>query len=363
MDSQTAQGGEVYRQLEPQWNPLLIVASIAISFLGAFTSTQLMCHARMSLRFHSVLLWVLFGSFVFGGCSVWCLHMVAMLACEFDVKMGINTPLTVLSAFLPVFFTFLALGSELLWERWHHGRGRKKRRSRKTRLKTTTLSPMSKYRNNNNHSFSLHPVAEEEEEEAVEDYQDEEIAPDQPLLSGPRPSQARNPESQSWSGPRTDFFRSSQDGPGASFDSSLLPASPGVIMSPKMMPRDSVRPVLTRSASGRSIQSLRMVTTQSLRDDTSTGFRDDASTVSSGSFNPSSTEGSTTRRESSSGSSTSHGLSSAMGLAYRRAPATTMNAFVATAKILYYGMTPRNIIKGFLWSLAITRSVWLLFIC
>ncbi|KEQ63304.1 PAS/PAC sensor hybrid histidine kinase [Aureobasidium melanogenum CBS 110374] len=321
MGSQTAQGGEVYRQLEPQWNPLLIVASIAISFLGAFTSTQLMCHARMSLRFHSVLLWVLFGSFVFGGCSVWCLHMVAMLACEFDVKMGINTSLTVLSAFLPVFFTFLALGSELLWERWHHGRGRKKRRSRKTRLKTTTLSPMSKYRNNNNHSFSLHPVAEEEEEEAVEDYQDEEIAPDQPLLSGPRPSQARNPESQSWSGPRTDFFRSSQDGPGASFDSSLLPASPGVII---------------------------------LRDDTSTGFRDDASTVSSGSFNPSSTEGSTTRRESSSGSSTSHGLSSAMGLAYRRAPATTMNAFVATAKILYYGMTPRNIIKGFLWSLAIT---------
>ncbi|KAG9682032.1 PAS/PAC sensor hybrid histidine kinase, partial [Aureobasidium melanogenum] len=213
---------------------------------------------------------------------------------------------------------------------------------------------MSKYRSSNNQSFSLHPVAEEEEEEAVEDYQDEEIAPDQPLLSGSRPSQARNPESQSWSGPRTDFFRSSQDGPGASFDSSLLPASPGVVMSPKMMPRDSVRPVLTRSASGRSIQSLRKVTTQSLRDDTSTGFRDDASTVSSGSFNPSSIEGSSTRRESSSGSSTSHGLSSAMGLAYRRAPATTMNAFVATAKILYYGMTPRNIIKGFLWSLAIT---------
>jgi NO-binding membrane sensor protein with MHYT domain len=43
-----------------------------------------------------------------------------------------------------------------------------------------------------------------------------------------------------------------------------------------------------------------------------------------------------------------------MGLAYRRAPATTLNAFVATAKILYLGMTPRNIIKGFLWSVAIT---------
>lgn len=353
MDFRTVQGGEVYRQLEPQWNPILIVASIAISFLGAFTSTQLMCHARMSLRFHSVLLWVLFGSFVFGGCSVWCLHMVAMLACEFDVKIGINTPLTVLSAFLPVFFTFLALGCELLWERWHHGRGRKKRRGRKSRHKTTTLSPMNKNRSINNHHFSLRPVAEEEEEEDVEDYQDEEIAPDQPLLSSPRPSPLRNPESQSWSGPRTDFFRSSQDGPGASFDSSLLPPSPGIVVSPKMMPRDSVRPIMGRSASGRSIPSLRMVTTQSLRDDTSTGFRDDASSASSGSLALSSNESS--RRESSSGSSTSHGLSSAMGLAYRRAPATTMNAFVATAKILYFGMTPRNIIKGGLWSVAITR--------
>lgn len=29
------------RQLEPQWNAGMIAASIAISFLGAFTSTQL----------------------------------------------------------------------------------------------------------------------------------------------------------------------------------------------------------------------------------------------------------------------------------------------------------------------------------
>jgi signal transduction histidine kinase/CheY-like chemotaxis protein len=344
-------GGDVYRQLEPRWNPILIVASIAISFLGAFTSTQLMCHARMSLRFHSVLLWVLFGSFVFGGCSVWCLHMVAMLACEFDVKMGVKTPLTVLSAFLPVFFTFLALGGELLWDRWHYTRGRERRKARRKRQKTTTLSPVGKPRIGNHHTLSLRPVAEEEGDEDG-DYQDEDIAPDQPLLSRPRPLPARDPESQSWSGPRTDFFRSSQDGPGASFDQSRLP-SPGAVLSPKMGPRDSIRPIMKRSASGRSIASL-MVTTQSLRDDTSTGFRDDASTISSGSLNPSSTDGSTLRRESSAGSSTSHGLSSAMGLAYRRAPASTVNAFVATAKILYFGMTPRNILRGFLWSIAIT---------
>lgn len=346
-------GGDVYRQLQPQWNPILIVASIAISFLGAFTSTQLMCHARMSLRFHSVLLWVLFGSFVFGGCSVWCLHMVAMLACEFDVKMGVNPPLTVLSAFLPVFFTFLALGSELLWDRWHYTRGRERRKARRKRQKTTTLSPVGKIRNSNHHTLSLRPVAEEEDEEEG-DFQDEDIAPDQPLLSRPRQLPARNPESQSWSGPRADFFRSSQDGPGAAFDQSRLPSSPGTAMSPKITPRDSIRPIMGRSASGRSIASLRMVTTQSLRDDQSTGLRDDASTISSGSLGPSSSDGSTLRRESSAGSSTSHGLSSAMGLAYRRAPASTVNAFVATAKILYFGMTPRNILRGFLWSIAIT---------
>ncbi|KAI5270322.1 hypothetical protein E4T47_06303 [Aureobasidium subglaciale] len=354
-------GGEAYdyRQLEPQWNPILIVASIAISFLGAFTSTQLMCHARMSLRFHSVFLWVLFGSFVFGGCSVWCLHMVAMLACEFDVTMGVNPPLTVLSVFLPVFFTFLALGCELLWDRWHHGRGRKKHRSRKPRQKHTTLSPMSKYRSSMPPALSLRPVAEEEEEEEGEEheeggYQDEEVAPDQPLLSHSYQSPVRHAESQSWSGPRTDFFRSSQDGPGASLDMGLLQSPPDAGMSPGVVPRDSIRPVVTRSASGRSLPSLTRITTQSLRDDTSNGFRDDASTISSGSLGRSSSDGSTLRRESSSGSSTSFGLSSAMGLAYRRAPASTVNAFVATAKILYLGMTPRNIFKGFLWSIAIT---------
>lgn len=343
----------MYRQLQPQWNPILIVASIAISFLGAFTSTQLMCHARMSLRFHSVLLWVLFGSFVFGGCSVWCLHMVAMLACEFDVKMGVNPPLTVLSAFLPVFFTFLALGGELLWDRWHYTRSRERRKARKKRQRTTTLSPVGKSRSSNHHTLSLRTVAEEEDEEEG-DYQDEDIAPDQPLLSRPRGLPVRNPESQSWSGPRTDFFRSSQDGPGASFDQNRLPSSPGNVMSPKIAPHDSIRPIMGRSASGRSIASLRMVTKQNLRDDQSTGLRDDASTISSGSLGPSSSDGSTLRRESSSGSSTSHGLSSAMGLAYRRAPASTVNAFVATAKILYFGMTPRNILRGFLWSIAIT---------
>ncbi|CAD6586078.1 MAG: hypothetical protein ASARMPREDX12_002194 [Alectoria sarmentosa] len=48
----------------------------------------------------------------------------------------------------------------------------------------------------------------------------------------------------------------------------------------------------------------------------------------------------------------SYGLSNIMNLAYRASPGK--NAFIATGESLYAGCTYRNIIKGFLWSLAIT---------
>ncbi|KAL8950506.1 MAG: hypothetical protein Q9222_003470 [Ikaeria aurantiellina] len=106
------------RRLDPQWDGGLIAASIAVSLLGAFTSTQLMCQARMSLRFSSVVVWTALGSLTFGFCSIWCLHFVAMLACKLDLHIGINAPLTILSALLAVFFTFMALASDLLWDRY-----------------------------------------------------------------------------------------------------------------------------------------------------------------------------------------------------------------------------------------------------
>ncbi len=70
-------GERELRQLQPQWNAGMITASLAISLLGAFTSTQLMCQARMSVRFSSVLVWTILGSLTFGFCSIWCLHFVA----------------------------------------------------------------------------------------------------------------------------------------------------------------------------------------------------------------------------------------------------------------------------------------------
>lgn len=122
------------RQLEPQWNGGLVTASIAISLLGTFTSTQLVCQARLSRHLPAVLLWTFLASLTFGFCSIWCLHFVAMLAYELDLPIGLNVPLTILSAFLAVLFTFIALASDLVWEvllknkrRLHRRQGRRTR--------------------------------------------------------------------------------------------------------------------------------------------------------------------------------------------------------------------------------------------
>lgn len=124
------------RELQPHWNEGLVVASIAISLLGTFTSTQLVCQARLSRHISAVLLWTFLASLTFGFCSIWCLHFVAMLAYELDLPIGLNIPLTVLSAFLAVLFTFIALASDLVWERW----SRFKRRSRRGHSRGSRLT-------------------------------------------------------------------------------------------------------------------------------------------------------------------------------------------------------------------------------
>ena len=123
------------RELQVHWNGSLVAASIVISFLGAFTSTQLVCQARLSRHLHAVILWTILASLSFGFCSIWCLHFVAMLAYELDVKIGLNVPVTVLSAFLAVFFTFVALASDLVWDTWKQNKRRiRKRKTRESRL-------------------------------------------------------------------------------------------------------------------------------------------------------------------------------------------------------------------------------------
>jgi hypothetical protein len=111
-------GSDTVRQLDEHWNGGLIAASIAVSLLGAFTSTQMMCQARTSRYFSGVLVWTILGALTFGFCSIWSLHFIAMLACELPLKIGLDIPLTILSAFLAVAFTFLALAADLMRDRY-----------------------------------------------------------------------------------------------------------------------------------------------------------------------------------------------------------------------------------------------------
>ncbi|EXJ95759.1 hypothetical protein A1O1_00883 [Capronia coronata CBS 617.96] len=121
------------RRLEPRWNYTLIAASMAVSLLGAFTATQMMCQARTARYFSGVLVWTILGSLTFGFCSIWSLHFIATLACELDVRVGLNVPLTILSAALAVSFTFAALASDLLHDRYQGLVKRRKRSARSDR--------------------------------------------------------------------------------------------------------------------------------------------------------------------------------------------------------------------------------------
>lgn len=96
----------------------MVVAALAVSLLGAFTSTQLMCQARCAHNLSGVLIWTGLGSLIFGFCATWCLHFLGMLSCGFDVPIGLNTTWTILSAVLAVSFTFGALSTDLIQKRW-----------------------------------------------------------------------------------------------------------------------------------------------------------------------------------------------------------------------------------------------------
>ena len=134
------------RQIVPQWNSGLVAASIAVSFLGAFTSTQLMVQARTSRYLSGVLVWITLSSLVFGFCSIWCLHFIGMLACEMDLPIGLNAPLTVLSALLAVVLTWLALATGLLLERYKRSQKKKNaavRRENRRNASNADIMPLT----------------------------------------------------------------------------------------------------------------------------------------------------------------------------------------------------------------------------
>jgi NO-binding membrane sensor protein with MHYT domain len=297
--SSAAENGSL-RELRPEWNIAMFAASIGISFLGAFTSTQLMCQARMSRRFQSVLLWSILASLIFGFCSIWSLHEVAMLAFEFDLPIGVDTGLTILSSILAVSFTFIALSSDLLWERYTNG----VRRVRHKRQKVSRRRKSRESSDRKSDSRVSAPLLETFESDSEEELQDQ----------------------------------SSSDPPTPTFPSEEHTAHSSTYHSPSISSSGSTKRLSSHAIAPR------------LQDD------EEAAIVSAGegaeSFTGTTSDYFSFRRSST--SSGSIGLGSALDFIYMRTTEPAKNVIMATAGLLYAGSTCKNIGKGFAWSLAIT---------
>lgn len=308
------------RQLDPEWNSGLIAASITVSLLGAFTSTQMMCQARTSRYFSGVLIWTILGSLTFGFCSIWSLHFIAMLACELDVPIGLNVPLTALSAALAVVFTFIALIPDLLRSRYLNYLKKKHRRRKTRQTRSMTRPPLLPAEEGRSSSEALL---------APTDVQDQDHSLAQTLLGidePPNPPISReNGDHHQTLGPLHDHFQRPND--------SFLP----------------LHPPPSQSQTQRQTSNLSVPTRP--------GWNlEDASIADSESVVRSSMDEDLPRRSGSSESdSTGTSLPRFMSFKVPKSRGkTAKNALTATFEALYEGATWRNLSKGFVWSLAIS---------
>ena len=283
-----------------------------------------MCQARVSLRFSSVLAWTILGSLTFGFCSIWSLHFVAMLACELDLPIGIDVPLTLLSSVLAVFFTFAALASDLLWQKYNRERKITTRSLRRkgpisiTQANSTMhlLDATAQEDDDYNHHADLEPpssfdLLQELHHELEED----------PLLDAHSPTAS--------------FTRAQPELDGDSAQRILASAHDNVsyVGAPTKPSARSPEPraesPLPDNANSR------------------TGFTEQ--------LHRTLTNGLNSRRSSTSIESNAHayGLNKMLNIGYR-SKSPVKNGFIATGEALYAGCTFKNILKGLLWSLAIT---------
>lgn len=294
----------------------------------------------MSLHFSSVLIWTILGSLTFGFCSIWSLHFVAMLACELDLPIGIDVPLTLLSAMLAVFFTFAALASDLLWDTYMTSRRRHHRIPRRERAASSSTRSSSNARDLSSDRL-LTRTEDEEDEDDGEGY--EEGGYDQGVDDLQSPLFSSKPLFEQ-TGNRT-------------FNPDTPPKTPPISPEP-VLHRDPGNHGSGLHLNGSASSTATKQLAQSPKQTTPTRVGSSESSTGLPEFpkyqrRPS--DQSISRRSSSFMGSThsSYGLGNIMNLAYR-GTSPAKNAFIATGEALYAGCTRRNIAKGFLWSLAIT---------
>jgi len=298
-------------------------SSVALIILNA-NAVDRMCQARMSVQFSSVLVWTMLGSLTFGFCAIWCLHFVAMLACELDLPIGINVPLTLLSAVLAVLITFAALASDLLWNAYKRGPPKRRRvlalRGAEDRMiKRPSVSV---------HDSSSHPLLGQSAFENEGDYN-----LDEDDLESPQPE---NLQHQVHPGMAVDAEEESQSTLDMSRNPSRINSS-----------HENDNSFCNGSTLGKQLSfqgsSPRLEAPQR-ESNGRPGFYRSHTNAPSISQRSDSFTGST---------QSTYGLDRIRNMAYRStAPAT--NAFIATGEVLYTGCTLKNIMKSFFWSLAIT---------
>lgn len=87
---------------------LLVATSFLVSVLGAFTALMLSRHIATADG-HISLGWLGLAGLVMGGCAIWAMHFIGMLAYKPGVAVTYDTNMTLLSLALPVIFTTVGL--------------------------------------------------------------------------------------------------------------------------------------------------------------------------------------------------------------------------------------------------------------
>lgn len=252
-----------------------------------------------------------------------------MLACELDLPIGIDVSWTLLSSVLAVFFTFAALASDLLWDRYKRARRAKYRAFMKGRKRSLSASRQSERAREESSNPLLDSLDDDDE-----DYRD----------SRDRSSSADSLHALEQEAEEN--FPSNPDGPAASPKSTHRTHNGN----PPQRFTDFFSSLLGR-------RSPMKPPSQGIESRIDTVHPDHASNKSNSTdqLNRSSSEPSMSRQSSSlvESGSNSYGVGNIKDMAHR-GTLPTKNTLIATAEEIYTGCTRKNIFKGFSWSLAMT---------
>jgi two-component system, sensor histidine kinase and response regulator len=95
------------RELIGHYNGYLVLFSLLIAFISSYTALNLTLRITSSLE-KMRKLWLLGGAIAMGA-GIWSMHFVAMLAFQLPIKVNYNLSLTLLSLFLAIFASGIAL--------------------------------------------------------------------------------------------------------------------------------------------------------------------------------------------------------------------------------------------------------------